>query len=63
MTGINDQGDVVGMLLLTAREGLHGFLLSKGKFTTIDVPGSDGTEARGINALGGIAGEFMSLQA
>jgi len=28
---------------------LHGFLMERGTFTTIDVPGAAFTEARGIN--------------
>jgi uncharacterized membrane protein len=38
--------------------GQHGFLLSKGVFTTIDVPGASGTVAFGINPGGDIVGFF-----
>ena len=36
-----------------------GFLLSEGSFTTIDVPGSSGTQALGINDTGQIVGNFL----
>jgi uncharacterized membrane protein len=36
----------------------HGFLLDKGGFTTIDVPGSSSTSAFGINPSGQIVGVF-----
>jgi len=37
----------------------HGFLLSGGVYTTIDVPGSTGTIAYGINNSGEIVGEYF----
>ena len=36
--GINDAGQIVGTFY--DGTGAHGFLLSEGTFTTIDVPGS-----------------------
>jgi len=36
----------------------HGFLLSNGSFTIIDVPGSTTTEAMGINNAGWIVGYY-----
>jgi uncharacterized membrane protein len=36
----------------------HGFLLSNGELTSIDVPGATFTSARGINCLGDIVGEY-----
>ena|SRR5438876_823673 len=62
--GINDVGQIVGnyrVLLLTVFEGLrHGFLLEKGKFTTVDVPEGDFSRAfnhpLGINNRGQIVG-------
>ena len=36
----------------------HGFLLSRGDFNTIDVPGALRTSAFGINARGDIAGAY-----
>jgi probable HAF family extracellular repeat protein len=55
---INARGDIVGSY--TDGDGLHhGFLLHKGEFTTIDVPGAAETgAARGINARGDIVGNF-----
>lgn len=57
-TGINARGDVVGSFI-DADGFHHGFLLRKGAFTTIDVPGAAETwAARGINARGDIVGNF-----
>jgi len=36
----------------------HGFLLDKGSFATIDVPGAMSTSALAINAHGQIVGGF-----
>jgi uncharacterized membrane protein len=36
----------------------HGFLLDKGTFTAIDVPGATRTSALGINARGQIVGFY-----
>ena len=48
-----------------SHRGLHGFLLSKGEFTTIDFPGADvvSTQARGINPQGDIVGFYVSKDA
>ena len=40
--------------------GNHGFLVSGGTFTQIDVPGAIGTEVRGINDAGQIVGTFYN---
>ena len=37
---------------------LHGFLLRKGNFFTIDVPGATGTEVNGIDSRGDLVGDF-----
>jgi uncharacterized membrane protein len=37
----------------------HGFLMSGGGFTTIDVPGATDTCAFGINAPGRIVGSYV----
>jgi hypothetical protein len=63
---INSAGDIVGVY--TDGVGMqHGFLLSRGQFTTIDVPGSlvgaDGalpTTARAIGPSGDIVGQFTA---
>src|SRR5262245_38128759 len=63
-SGINPAGDIVGSYL----DGVgkqHGFLLSAGQFTTIDVPGELAdvpgalpTSANGINPGGTIVGNY-----
>jgi len=65
-TGIGPSGDVVG-IYGDASFNEHGFLLSHGSFTTIDVPGSlvgaSGilqTEANGINPAGVIVGDYFA---
>jgi hypothetical protein len=46
--GINDHGDIVGFW--TDAEGnIHGYLLSKGQFAEIQVPGTTITEVFGGN--------------
>jgi uncharacterized membrane protein len=53
---INAPGDIVGNYATADGRG-HGFLLSKGTFTTIDVPGAGLlSEANGINDAGVIVG-------
>ena len=54
---ISAQGDIVGVYNDSSGNG-HGFLLSKGKFTTIDVPGAVYTEADSINVQGDIVGTY-----
>lgn len=56
--GVNARGDIVGMYVDS--DGVsHSFVLRKGLFTTIDVPGATETlAARGINARGDIVGGF-----
>lgn len=64
--GINPGGDIVGVFVDGAGVQ-HGFLLSRGAFTVIDVPGSlmgvEGslpTSANGINPAGDIVGNFTA---
>jgi hypothetical protein len=40
-----------------ARGGCHGYLLDKGRFTTIDVPGEP-TQALGLNDRGQVVGLY-----
>jgi probable HAF family extracellular repeat protein len=54
--GINDAGQVVGYY--NDASGGHGFLLSGGSFSTINVPNSYGAQARGINNAGQIVGFY-----
>ena len=56
--GISDRGDIVGSYT-DSNKKTHGFLLSDGVFTTIDVPGATNTLARGINARGDIVGSYQ----
>ena len=61
--GINSQRDIVGGYCDTApctgaSRDAHGFLLSGGLLTTIDVPGAILTEAFGINERGDIVGVY-----
>src|SRR5437667_7208089 len=64
--GINPAGDIVGVY--TDAVGMqHGFLLSRGQFTTIDVPGTLAgvagtlpTVARGISPSGEIVGQYTA---
>ena len=65
--GINSRGDIVGFYCvdtavpqcgLVVNNRTHGFLLSEGKFTTIDVPGALGTQAYKINLHGQILGRY-----
>src|SRR5579859_3145958 len=58
INGINPGGDIVG--LYTDAVGMqHGFLLSRGQFTTLDVPGAVSTNAKGISPTGDIVGSYM----
>lgn len=57
--GINPAGDIVGVY--TDAVGMsHGFLLSGGQFTTLDVPGAVSTTARGISPGGDIVGQYTA---
>ena len=54
--GINDEGDVVGVMTPVVVNGNKGFLLDDGHYTPIDC-GRYQTEANGINDDGDIVGE------
>jgi probable HAF family extracellular repeat protein len=55
--GINASGQIVGFF--DDGSHFHGFLLSGGNYTTLDVPGSQYTSAQGINASGQIVGNYV----
>lgn len=55
---INNKGEVVGYFIYADGEK-HGFLFSKGNFTTIDFPNALWTEAWGINDDGEIVGAYQ----
>ena len=59
LKGINSGGDIVGFYIAVAGGPQHGFLLSKGQFSTLDFPlaGVRATVANGINAGGEIVGQ------
>jgi probable HAF family extracellular repeat protein len=54
---INARGDISGLYFDANGVG-HGFLLSKGVFSTIDFPHASFTSARAMNARGDIAGRI-----
>ena len=56
LLGINLHGDIVGNFSTLGVE--HGFLLSRGTFTQIDVPGATCTQTVGISTAGDIVGFF-----
>lgn len=47
-TKVNDAGEIVGLYIDPGGKQ-HGFLLSKGRYSTIDYPGAAATEALAIN--------------
>ena len=55
--GVNDSNQVVGWYIDSSNV-THGFMFSKGKFTTIDPPGATLTNAWSINKAGVIVGAF-----
>jgi len=57
---VGDYSTTVGPCAAQPSAGCHGFLLSKGTFTTIDVPGAFGTTARGISPEGTIVGFYLN---
>ena len=57
--GISPTRDIVGAFT-DAVGAQHGFLLSRGQFTTIDVPGALATIARGISPTGDIVGQYTA---
>jgi probable HAF family extracellular repeat protein len=60
LTGMNDRGQIVGVYA-DANSRHHGFVLTYGHFTTLDVPftGIQFTEPHGINNLGEIVGRYL----
>ena len=58
-TGINDNGDIVGVYIDDEDFNLHGFVLSKGVYTTLDVPGALWTDVYSINSKGEIVGAYF----
>jgi uncharacterized membrane protein len=54
--GLNERQDIVGSYVAAGH--FHGYLLRKGTFTPIEVPGATDTEPEGINDSGVIVGFF-----
>jgi hypothetical protein len=61
--GINDDGDIAGTYQDNVGQGVHGFLLAKGKFSSLNVPFGDQyyTEAVGVNNSGLVIGVYSQL--
>jgi uncharacterized membrane protein len=59
-TDINDRGQIVGIYGDDPAGRVHGFLLDKGRYTTIDAPGVPFTLPSGINNRGQIVGYTKS---
>jgi hypothetical protein len=66
---LNDQGQVVGFYWDTTpnpvfgRFNEHGFLLSNGRYTTLDEPNAVGTtQANAINDFGRIVGDYLDAR-
>jgi probable HAF family extracellular repeat protein len=60
--GINSSGQIVGQYV-DSHNGLNGFLLNKGVYTTLDGPAGNyvpNASANGINALGQIVGYYVN---
>jgi probable HAF family extracellular repeat protein len=57
--GINNRGDIVGSF--ADAHGLHGYILRRGTFTTLDFPaqGVAATVAKGINDRGQVVGFYV----
>lgn len=56
--GINSSHEVVGWYTDSTNK-IHGYVLSRGKFTLIDYPGAKITNARGINEAGDVVGTYQ----
>jgi hypothetical protein len=61
-SGINDRGQIIGGF--DDNNGIHGFLLDRGVFFTIDVPDATAATAlNGINNCGELVGFFSDVNA
>jgi probable HAF family extracellular repeat protein len=56
--GINNAGQIVGSNQAAIDLRVHGYLLSGGSYTALDVPGAYNTFAGGINDAGQIVGSY-----
>src|ERR1700723_2005357 len=55
LRAINDEGVIAGFYGANVS---NGFLLTEGKFQTVDFPGAVSTALRGINSLGDVSGTY-----
>ena len=60
LRAINDEGVIAGFYGANVS---NGFLLTDGKFRTVDFPGAASTALRGINNLGDVSGAYSDLNA
>jgi hypothetical protein len=58
-TGINDLGDVSG-IITTATKATEGFLLVDGTYELLNVPGASATQAFGLNDADEVVGQYSS---
>jgi len=59
--GINDRGQIVGEYLDAPESSRqHGFLVSRGRYRSLDVPGAHGSSASGLNKSGEVVGFFYT---
>lgn len=57
--GINNQGTIVGAYT-DANGRTHGFVFEGGVFSSIDYPGADATQARGVSEQGAVVGMYLA---
>ena len=56
---ISNAGDVVGTYISTIDGVQHGFSFDQGRYTTIDVPGSQRTAITAVNKFDNVLGEAI----
>src|SRR5260370_34080245 len=57
-TGINDNGSISGFYI-DSKGTNHGFVIAKGRFQTLDFPGSTLTQAFGLNNHDEAVGQYV----
>jgi probable HAF family extracellular repeat protein len=60
ISGVNNNGDMVGTYSNPGSSTIHGFADMAGVFTTVDPPGSVFADATGINDSGAIVGTYST---
>jgi len=61
VTGIDDNGRVIGVYYDPPQGPSHGFVLQQRRFYGLDVPGAEATYPQAINASGQITGNFEDV--